>query len=137
MTWDEKYLVLLEKLTSDIYDASSGPYVRTLRAEDEDASFVIHYGPHKSLPITHTGLMRFWILRDGTVLKWSLGVNTWQEISSPRVKRALFMRAWPTWVPNCEPLQDDAPWYRRSNIVRRRLPLNRNSQTPCIRIIDP
>jgi hypothetical protein len=124
MTWDEKYLEALEKLVGRLYESKAGP--RALQQ-----TFVIEYRPKP--PTTYGGLMRYWLLSDGTALKWSLGSNQWQEIGSPRVKRALFMRAWPEWAPSGDAVPRD--WFRTSRRVY--LPLDRNSQMPCIRIIEP
>ena len=105
MTRDEKYLAMLEKIPGRLYD---GFY--------PEVTYVLEF---KGLPSFYH-YYHYWLLNDGTALKWSTRNDVWYEIASQRVKRALFMRAWPEWVPSGEENKAGASFYvpsvRRPNI---------------------
>lgn len=84
MTWDEKYLARLGTLELSEYG--------------DRETCVIRYGDTVMRP-----LPRYWLLGDGMVLKWGKSTGQWFEIGSPRVRRAILMRAWPEWVPTGVP----------------------------------
>lgn len=124
MTRDEKYLAMLEKIPSRIYEGLF-----------PEATYILEFKGHPSF-------YHYWLLNDGTALKWSARRDTWYEIASPRVKRALFMRAWPEWAPSGEENHAGSSFYvpsvRRPNIryVSMNTPRSNQMETVVWKVFD-
>ena len=84
MTWDEKALVMIERLKSDHLETGF----------EGDG-----YGFQFDKPIEgyHAPVYRYWLWDDGRVWKWLIRKEKWVEITSKRMVAVVQMAAWPEW----------------------------------------